>query len=37
MGEQRIKEVTMLALIFLLIGVVFLLVAAGSIWMDPNA
>lgn len=32
-GERRIQEVTMVALIFLLLGVVFLLVAVGRIWV----
>lgn len=36
MGEQRIREVTMVALIFLLLGVVFLLLAAGRIWIDAT-
>ncbi|MEP7152931.1 MAG: hypothetical protein ABI856_14570, partial [Nitrospira sp.] len=35
MGETRIQEVTMFALLFLLIGVVVLLAAAGRIWIDP--
>lgn len=34
MGEPRIQEVTMLALLFLLLGIVFLLAAAGRIWID---
>ena len=34
MGEQRIREVTMFALLFLLLGVVVLLAAAGRIWID---
>jgi hypothetical protein len=36
MGEQRIREVTMVALIFLLLGVIILLVAAGRIWIDAT-
>ena len=36
MGEQRILEVTMFALIFLLLGIVFLLAAAGRIWIDAT-
>ena len=37
MGEQRTSEVTMFALIFfLLLGVVVLLAAVGSIWNDPT-
>ena len=35
MGAQRIQEVTMFALLFLLLGIVFLLAAAGRIWIDP--
>lgn len=34
MGEPRIQEVTMLALLFLLLGIVILLAAAGRIWID---
>lgn len=34
MGAQRIQEVTMFALLFLLLGVVVLLAAAGRIWID---
>ena len=34
MGAPRIQEDTMFALLFLLIGVIFLLVAAGRIWLD---
>ena len=37
MGAQRIQEVTMFALLFLLLGVVVLLAAAGSIWIDPTS
>jgi hypothetical protein len=36
MGEQRMREVTMVALIFLLLGVIILLVAAGRIWIDAT-
>ena len=36
MGEQRIREVTMVALLFLLLGVIILLVAAGRIWIDAT-
>ena len=36
MGEQRISEVNMLALIFLLLSVVILLAAAGRIWIDAT-
>jgi hypothetical protein len=36
MGEQRIQEVNMVALIFLLLGIVFLLAAAGRIWIDAT-
>lgn len=36
MGEQRIREVNMVALIFLLLGVIILLVAAGRIWIDAT-
>ena len=36
MGEQRIQEVNMVALIFLLLGIVLLLAAAGRIWIDPT-
>lgn len=36
MGEQRIQVVTMVALIILLIGIVFLLAAVGRIWIDPT-
>lgn len=36
MGEPRIQEVTMLALLFLLLGVLFLLIAAGRIWIDST-
>lgn len=36
MGEQRIQEVTMFALLFLLLGVLFLLAAAGRIWIDAT-
>ena len=36
MGEQRISEVTMLTLFFLLLGVLFLLAAAGRIWIDAT-
>lgn len=35
MGEQRIQEVTMFALLFLLLGIVFLLAAVGRIWINP--
>ena len=35
MGAKRIQEVTMFALLFLLLGIVFLLAAAGRIWVDP--
>ncbi len=34
MGAQRIQEVTMFALLFLLLGVIVLLAAAGRIWID---
>ena len=34
MGAQRIQEVTMFTLLFLLLGIVFLLGAAGRIWID---
>ena len=35
MGEQRTSEATMFAIIiFLVLGVVVLLAAAGSIWID---
>ncbi len=38
MGAQRTPEVTMFALLFfLLLGVVVLLAAAGSIWIDPTS
>ena len=33
-GEYR--EVTMFALLFLLLGILFLLVAAGRIWIDAT-
>ena len=36
MGETRIQEVTMFALLFLLLGIVVLLAAAGRIWIDPT-
>lgn len=36
MGEQRIREVTMFALLFLLLGVIVLLAAVGRIWIDPT-
>ncbi|WHZ23391.1 MAG: hypothetical protein OJF47_002503 [Nitrospira sp.] len=36
MGEQRIHEGNMLALIFLLLCVVILLAVAGRIWIDPS-
>ncbi len=35
MGEQRIREVNMVTLIFLLLGVVFLFAVVGRIWIDP--
>ncbi|NGZ04479.1 MAG: hypothetical protein CV090_15665, partial [Nitrospira sp. WS238] len=35
-GRTAIDEVTMLALIFLLLGVVILLVVAGRIWINPT-
>jgi hypothetical protein len=35
MGAQRIQEVTMFALLFLLLGILLLLAAAGRIWIDP--
>ena len=34
MGAPRIQEDTMFALLFLIIGVIFLLAAAGRIWLD---
>ena len=36
MEEQRIQEVNMVALIFLLLGIVLLLAAAGRIWIDAT-
>lgn len=36
MGEQRIQEVIMIALTFLLLGILFLLIAAGRIWIDAT-
>lgn len=36
MGAQRIQEDTMFALLFLLVGVIFLLAAAGRIWLDST-
>ena len=36
MGAQRIQEVTMFALLFLLLGVLVLLAAAGRIWVDAT-
>jgi hypothetical protein len=36
MGEQRIRGANMVALIFLLIGVIMLLATAGRIWIDPT-
>lgn len=36
MGAQRIQEVNMFALLFLLVGVIFLLAAAGRIWLDAT-
>lgn len=36
MGETRIQGVTMFALLFLLLGIVVLLAAAGRIWIDPT-
>ncbi len=37
MGGQRIQEVTMFTLLFLLLlGIVFLLAAAGRIWIDAT-
>ena len=36
MGAPRIQEDTMFALLFLLIGVIFLLAAAGRIWLDAT-
>lgn len=36
MGEQRIREVTMFTLLFLLLGVIILLAAAGRIWIDAT-
>ena len=36
MGAQRIQEVTMFALLFLLLGILFLLIAAGRIWIDAS-
>ena len=36
MGAQRIQEAIMFALLFLLIGVIILLAAAGIIWIDTT-
>jgi hypothetical protein len=36
MGEQSIWEVTMVALLFLLLCVIFLIAAAGRIWLDAT-
>ncbi|MBV6470127.1 MAG: hypothetical protein NBKEAIPA_02040 [Nitrospirae bacterium] len=37
MGESRTREVHMVALILLLLGMVILLAAAGRIWIDPGS
>ena len=36
MGETRIQEVTMFTILFLLLGIVVLLAAAGRIWINAT-